>query len=89
MIINNRGLHKMFKTTQRQLEFAQRIADKINAYSADANATVNNKDGFITVSGMSGYRSWLIYVGVRCGLVNLYTKKSVKFWHVDREYRLW
>lgn len=79
----------MFKTTQRQLDLAQRIADKINEYDSNANAKVNNQDGFITVSGMSNYQSWLIQVGVRGGLTNLYTKKSIKFWYAEREYRIW
>lgn len=79
----------MLKTTQRQLELAQRLADKINAYDSQANAKVENTNGFITVSGQTNWRSWLISVGVRGGLKDLFTKKSVKFWHAEREYRIW
>lgn len=79
----------MLKTTQRQLELAQRLADKINAYDNDANAEVKNTNGFITVSGHSRWKSWLISVGVRGGLKDLYTKKSVKLWNAEVQYKIW
>lgn len=79
----------MLKTTQRQLDLAQRLADNINAYDKDANAEVKNTNGFITVSGHSRWKSWLISVGVRGGLTDLYTKKSIKFCYAEVSYKIW
>ena len=84
--MNENDYQITFKTTPRQLDFAQRVADSINQYAPEANAIVKNTNGFITVEGFDSYRSWLFKIGVRCAIVNLYTKKSVHFTSAQIDY---
>lgn len=79
----------MFKTSEKQMKLANRIVEIINAKYSDANATVNDKDGFITVGAHTRFQSWLIQVGVRGGLKDLYTKKSIGLNQVHYSYRVW
>ncbi len=79
----------MFKTSETQMRIANRVAALINEYDSNANATVENKDGFIIVSGTANCKSWLINVGIRGGLKDLYTKKSVQIYSVKHSYKIW
>jgi hypothetical protein len=85
----NKEEANMFKTSEKQLRIAQRIADRINEYDPQANAIVENKDGFIFVQASTSYKSWLIEVGIRGGLKDMYTKKTVSRISPEYSYKLW
>jgi hypothetical protein len=75
-----------FKTSARQLDFAQRIVEEILKDHPQAVGGVNNDHGFVTVSMQDGYKCWLFQIGVRCAIKNMYTKKPVRFYLVSHSY---
>ena len=79
-----------FKTSPRQLAFAQRVLEAIKAEHPEAIGEVENNHGFITVKAYEGSglcrRDWLFQIGIRCGITNLYNKKSVRFYLVANSY---
>jgi hypothetical protein len=77
--------YMMTTPTETQLRVAQRVANKIKIEEPKAEVEIKINGALVFVSSLNTYKWWLLEIGVRGGIVNCHTKKSVRY--VDNAFK--